>query len=101
MDIEEALKIRLERSAAAEEAFQSVTRVVVIKNGAYTEHWADSFHVRVEDAGRTVKLVSVGVWCQRHCRQGCRPRRLARDPCWHGARVCTSCRRGRWTAKPF
>jgi hypothetical protein len=59
-DIEEALRIQLERTAAAEEAFQSVTRVKVMQSGKYTEHWADHWLVRVEDGGRTISLCAVG-----------------------------------------
>lgn len=50
----------VERTAAAENALQDVTRLVVVKDGTYTEHWADSWRVDVQDGGRTVKFFSVG-----------------------------------------
>ncbi|MBE5453034.1 hypothetical protein E3G45_005024 [Mycobacteroides abscessus] len=48
------------KSALAEDAFGSVTRVVVEKEGVYTEFWADSWIVDVQDGGRTVKLFAKG-----------------------------------------
>lgn len=47
-------------TALAEDAFGSVTRLVVEKDGVYTEFWADSWIVDVQDGGRTVKLFAKG-----------------------------------------
>ncbi|MDM2402118.1 hypothetical protein PP613_23575 [Mycobacteroides abscessus] len=44
----------------AEDAFGTVTRLVVEKEGVYTEFWADSWIVDVQDGGRTVKLFAKG-----------------------------------------
>lgn len=54
-----------ERDEFGKRAFQDVTRIVVIHRGAggeptYTEYWADTWQVSVQDNGRTVKLISRG-----------------------------------------
>lgn len=45
---------------AAAEATKSVTRLVVVKDGAYLEYWADHWSVDVQDDGRTLKLFARG-----------------------------------------
>ncbi|WP_100513941.1 hypothetical protein [Mycobacteroides abscessus] len=47
-------------TALAEDAFRSVTRLVVEKEGVYTEFWADSWIVDIQDDGRTAKLFAKG-----------------------------------------
>ena len=47
-------------SARVDEAFSATTRVVLVAGGVTTEHWADSWHVLVQDGGRTVKLFASG-----------------------------------------
>lgn len=48
------------RSRDARVALVDVTRLVVEKDGVYTEFWADSWDVHVQDDGRTLKLFSRG-----------------------------------------
>lgn len=48
------------RTGDARTAFADVTRVVVEKGGVFTEYWADSWDVHVQDGGRTVKLFARG-----------------------------------------
>jgi hypothetical protein len=60
IDDDEALKAAHDRTVAAAHAFEAVTRLVVVKDGVHTEHWADSWRVDVQDGGRTVKFFSVG-----------------------------------------
>jgi hypothetical protein len=45
-----------ERYPLAEEACRDITRVVVVKDGAYTEYWAQSWWVDVQDGAKTLKL---------------------------------------------
>ena len=54
------IRINSERTATAAAACEDVTRLVIVKNGAYTEHWADSWRVSVQDAGRTIKFFATG-----------------------------------------
>lgn len=49
-----------ERTRIATAALGSVTRVVVEKDGVYTEFWADQWAVAVQDGGRTLKLFANG-----------------------------------------
>lgn len=50
-----------ERSALGNNAFQDVTRVVLVtENGEYPEYWADSWRVSIQDGGKTVKLIANG-----------------------------------------
>ncbi|EIU51775.1 hypothetical protein [Mycobacteroides abscessus] len=41
-------------------AFEDVTRVVIIADNTYTEYWADSWKISVQDGGKTVKLLTQG-----------------------------------------
>ncbi|MGL5441685.1 MAG: hypothetical protein ACRDDJ_04375 [[Mycobacterium] stephanolepidis] len=49
-----------ERTALAEHAVGSVTRVVIEKDNVYCEFWADSWIVDIQDGGRTLKLFARG-----------------------------------------
>lgn len=60
MDIEQQREDDRARTAAVEDALRAVSRLVVVKDGAYTEHWGDSWRVDVQDGGRTVKFFAVG-----------------------------------------
>lgn len=61
MDIDDdGCKATVERAAAAERAFEAVTRLVVVQDDQRREYWADSWHVSVQDGGRTVKFFAVG-----------------------------------------
>lgn len=51
---------RSRESRDARVALADVTRLVVEKDGVYTEFWADSWDVHVQDDGRTLKLFSRG-----------------------------------------
>jgi len=57
---EEGFEATVERTAAAERAFEAVTRLVVVKDDQRREYWADSWRVSVQDGGRTVKFFAVG-----------------------------------------
>lgn len=48
------------RNPLAEQACQDVTRVVVVQNGVYTEYWAQSWRVDIQDGARTLKLFAEG-----------------------------------------
>ena len=37
-----------------------LTRLVVVRDGAATEYWADSWRVEVQDGGRTAKFFAQG-----------------------------------------
>ncbi|MDM3927405.1 hypothetical protein [Mycobacterium intracellulare] len=51
MDIDdEGFKATVERAAAAERAFEAVTRLVVVKDNQRREYWADSWRVSIQDA---------------------------------------------------
>lgn len=47
-----------DRTNMGDRAFEDVTRVVIIADNTYTEYWADSWKVFVQDGGRTVKLLA-------------------------------------------
>lgn len=47
-------------TAKGRDALGSVTRLVVEKDGVYTEFWADDWDVHIQDGGRTVKLFARG-----------------------------------------
>ncbi|MGV2581458.1 hypothetical protein [Mycobacterium avium] len=57
---DEGFEATVEHAAAAERAFEAVTRLVVVKDDQRREYWADSWHVSVQDGGRTVKFFAVG-----------------------------------------
>ncbi|MDO2394741.1 hypothetical protein [Mycobacterium avium] len=57
---DEGFEATVERTAAAERAFEAVSRLVVVKGDVRREYWADSWHVSVQDGGRTVKFFAVG-----------------------------------------
>lgn len=60
-DWEQEFKVQRERSALGNNAFQDVTRVVLItEDGEYPEYWADSWEVHIQDGGKTVKLIAKG-----------------------------------------
>lgn len=48
------------RNPLAEQACQDVTRVVVVKDGVYTEYWAESWRVDIQDGAKTLKLFATG-----------------------------------------
>lgn len=59
-DFEAYRRLDLERTALAEHAVGSVTRVVIEKDNVYCEFWADSWIVAIQDGGRTLKLFACG-----------------------------------------
>ncbi|MDM2402079.1 hypothetical protein PP613_23380 [Mycobacteroides abscessus] len=52
------------RDRAGREAFQDVTRIVVVNADGYTEYWADAWMISVQDGGKTVKLIACGSGAQ-------------------------------------
>ncbi len=58
--LEHERAIDTSRTNSASSACESVTRVVVAQDNVYTEYWADSWRVLVQDGGRTVKLFATG-----------------------------------------
>lgn len=59
-DSEQDRRVDAHLSEHANEAFRTATRVVVVGGGTCTEHWADDWHVLVQDGGKTVKLFARG-----------------------------------------
>lgn len=61
---DEYVRMDRERTRIASAAVEAVTRVVVEKDGVYTELWADQWVVAVQDGGRTLKLFAIGTGVQ-------------------------------------
>lgn len=57
---EQNRRLEAQRSEQATEAFRTATRVVLVTGDGVTEYWADSWHLLVQDDGRTVKLFGRG-----------------------------------------
>lgn len=49
-----------DRTNMGDQAFEDATRVVIIADNTYTEYWADSWKIFVQDGGKTVKLLAQG-----------------------------------------
>ncbi|MBE5477705.1 hypothetical protein E3G68_005038 [Mycobacteroides abscessus] len=49
-----------DRTNMGNQALEDVTRVVIIADNTYTEYWADSWKISVQDGGKTVKLIAQG-----------------------------------------